>query len=323
MDTLVVLDRESTIEQDTTLAILGVDIVVLGAVGSDGGNTRTVLVDGPVLAAVGIGHETLEESVAGVPVGGEVAVSVGEVTGVNVLGKTRLLVCTDCVALLAVDVLGSEVVCVNGTHDVETVTVISGDEDESLLEAVGLVELPDGGLDGVVELEELTEGTVVVENVHHLVDGSSLGHEEPTSVTRASLKDVNGLEGHLLETGLVESGLLVTSGRKSLVQVLAVDVAVKPLGHVGGGEDTESLLRALGSKHFGAVLDNGVASLAELVVVVLVLVCNTAERRVVELLSTTTEDDIDGSLGPGVVLDTVKEGINNSAVLGTGTGVSN
>lgn len=170
MHTLVVLNWESTVEQDATSTISGVDVKVLGSVGSLGRSARAILADGPVLASVGISHQTLEEGVAGVPVGGEVAVGVGQVASVDVLRKTRLLVGADGVTLLAVDVLGSEVVGVDGTHDIETVTVVSSDEDESLLEAVGAVQLGDGGLDGVVELKELTKSTVVVENVHHLVD---------------------------------------------------------------------------------------------------------------------------------------------------------
>lgn len=279
--------------------------------------------DGPVLAAVGVGHEALEQGVAGVPVGGEVAVSVSQVAGVDVLGETGLLVDADGVALLAVDVLRGEVVGVDGAHDVEAVAVVGGDEDEGLLEAGGLVEMGDGGFDGVVELEEFAEGAVVVEDVHHLVDGGGLGHEEPTFLARASLEDVNGLDGHLLEAGLVERRLLVTGRRERLVQVGAVDVAVEPLGHVGDSEDTESLLGVLGRQKSSAVLYDGVVGLLELLVVVLVLVGDATERGRVELLSTTAKDDIDGSLGPGVVSDTVEEGVDNSSVLATLTGVGN
>jgi hypothetical protein len=322
VDTLVVLNWEGTVEQDAARGVCWVDIVVGGAVCSLGRHTRSVLVDGPVLAAVGVGHQTLEEGVAGVPVGWEVAVGVGQIAGVDVLRETRLLVGTDGITLLAVDVLGSEVGGINGTHDIETVTVVSGDEDKSLLEAVGFVEVLDGGLDSVVKLEQFTESTVIVKDMHHLVDRRCLAHQEPTILTRACLKDINGLEGHLLETGLVESGSLVTSRGERLVQVLAVDVTVQPLSHVGGAEDTQGLLCYRGGEHGSAVQEDLVALLGELGVVILALVCDTSERRRIELLGTTTEDDINGSLGPGVVLDTVEESVDNSSILRSRTGMS-
>jgi hypothetical protein len=229
---------------------------------------------------------------------------------------------------------------VDGAHDVEAVAVVSGNQDKSLLQAVGAVELGNGGLDGVVELEEFTKSTVVVEDVHHLINGSSLRHEEETLVAGAGLENVDGLKGHVLEAGLVESRGLVTSGRERLVQVLTVDVAIEPLGHVGGGEDSKSLLCVRGRKHGSAVLDDLVVRLGELIEVVLALVSDTTERRRVELFSATSEDDINGNVCPGVVLNTVKEGVDNCAVplsevsdvfknkeglnvLGTGTSVSN
>lgn len=94
-------------------------------------------------------------------------------------------------------------------------------------------------------------------------------HEEPSLLTGASLKDVDSLEGHILETGLVKSRLLVSSGRERLVQVLLVHVAVEPLGHVAVGEDTKSLLRVRGRHERSAVLDDLVALFRELIVVVL------------------------------------------------------
>ena len=317
VDALIVLNGKCTVESDTN-GLFGIDVEVLITLDLlSGGDTRARFADRPVLATVGVGHQTLEESVTRVPGGRKVAVGVGQVTGVGVLGETGALVDTDGLAALAVGVLSGEVVGIDRAHNVEAVTVVSGDENEGLLKAVGRVELGDGGLDSVVELEELTKSAVVVENVHHLVDGGSLGHEEPTLVARASLKDVNGLKSHLLETRLVKSGLLVTSRGERLVQVLAVDVAVEPLGHVGGGEDTKGFLVVVGRQQSSAVLDDLVILLGELLVVVLALVGDTTKRGRVELLSTTTEDNINGDVSPGVVLDTVQVGVDNSTVLST------
>lgn len=232
-----------------------------------------------------------------------------------------MLVDADCVAFLTVDVLRGEVVCVDGAHDVEAVAVVGGDEDEGLLEGVRFLEVRDGGFDGVVEFKEFAERAIVIEHVHHLVNGGGFRHEEVALVAGAGLEDVNGLEGHFLETGLVEGGLFVTGGRERLVEVLAVDVAVEPFGHIGGSENTESLVLGVGSLQSGAVLDDLVVLLGELVEVVLALICLSTKRRRIELLSTTAEENIDGYIGPSVVLNTVEVGVNNSLVLATRPGM--
>ena len=92
-------------------------------------------------------------------------------------------------------------------------------------------------------LVDLGSGIVVVAGV---VNTRTFNHEEETLVLTTGAEDVNGLEGHVLETGLIKSRLLVTSGGERLVQILALDVAVEPLGHVGGGEDTKSLVLIAG-----------------------------------------------------------------------------
>jgi hypothetical protein len=75
--TLVIADRECTVEQDAASAVFGVHVVIGGAIGGASRHARTVLVDRPVFTSVRISHQTLEECVTGVPVGGEIAVSVG------------------------------------------------------------------------------------------------------------------------------------------------------------------------------------------------------------------------------------------------------
>ena len=93
---------------------------------------------------------------------GSDSLSVGKVAGVDVLRCTGVLVHANGITLLTVILLLVQVLGVNGTHDIETVTVISSDDDEGVLELADLLEVRDGGADSVVELEKLTEGTVVV-----------------------------------------------------------------------------------------------------------------------------------------------------------------
>lgn len=66
-----------------------------------------------VLAAVGIGADTLCERVPGIPVRGEVAVAELQVAGVDVLALARALVWTDGRALGAVVLLRVEVLRVD------------------------------------------------------------------------------------------------------------------------------------------------------------------------------------------------------------------
>jgi hypothetical protein len=55
------------------------------------------------------------------------------------------------------------------------------------------------------------------------------------------VEDVDGLEGHLLETGEVRGcGLLARGVVGEFLEVVLVDVTVEPDGQVGRGEDTEA-----------------------------------------------------------------------------------
>jgi hypothetical protein len=77
------------------------------------------------LATVRVGYQTIEEGVAITLVGLEVTVCVCQVASIDVLLQTTVLVGTNSIAFLTVDVLCCEVLCVDGTHDVETVAVVS------------------------------------------------------------------------------------------------------------------------------------------------------------------------------------------------------
>lgn len=199
--------------------------------------------------------------------------------------------------------------------------MIGRDEDEGLVADAELLELLDGGADGIVHLEKLTEGTVVVKSVHLLVDGGTLGHEEETLATTTLVEDFDGLEGHLLEAGNVSGGAVLASGIVlELLDVVLVDVAVQPDGEVALAEDTEGGLADVGGLEGSVVQADGVALLGKLLVVVQSLVGALAGE---ELLSTATEEDVGATLvGPGVVGDTVEGLVNESTVLGTATAVA-
>lgn len=106
-----------------------------------------------------------------------------------------------------------------------------------------------------------------------------------------------------------------------MVEVVTVDIAVEPLGHIGGGEDTESLFLVAGREQSSAVLNDLIVLRGKLIIVVLVLIRDTSKFRRVELLGATTENDIERNVCPSVVLDTIEVGIDDSSILATETGV--
>jgi hypothetical protein len=291
--TLVGASRQSAVGHEAVDIVGRVDEVVIAGEAGDvpGGSARTIAVDLVVLTNVGVGTEALCQSVARVPVGREERVSIAEVAGTGVLALAGLLVDTDSVALGAVVSLGVAILGVVVAENVEAVTVVSSDNDESVLELADLLKVLHGSLDGVIKLEEFAQSAVIVKRVHLLVNGRSLRHEEPTLVTvglGTSVKNVDGLEGHLLEARLVESIIATAVGAVLRSdQVVSVDVPVEPLLHVAGGEDTKSALGVGGSLELSVVGDKRVACLGEDVVVVQVLVSLAAELRAAELLSTT------------------------------------
>jgi hypothetical protein len=189
-------------------------------------------VDLVVLAVIWIGTKALSEGVARIPVGWEVGVTIREISSVDILRKTRFLVCADGISLDTGILVSVEVLGISAAEHIETVAVISSHNDQSVLSLANFLKLSHSCLDGVIELEQLTQGTIVVQDVHLLVDGGGLGHEKPTSVaigSSASVENIDGLESHLLETRLV-SGVIARAIRSILAaaQVLGVDIAVKP-----------------------------------------------------------------------------------------------
>lgn len=203
----------------------------------------------------------------------------------------------------------------------ETVAVVSRDEDKSLITDTELLELLNGGADGVVHLQEITKSAVVVELMHLLVNGSTLRHEEETLLLTTLGENLDGLDSHLLEAGNVGGGAVAAGGVVlELLEVVGVDVAVQPDGQVALGENTESTLADVDVVQGSLVQADSVALVGKLLVVVLALVGVLAG---VELLGTATEEDVGAVLlGPGVVGDAIESLVNQRTVLGTATGVA-
>ena len=200
-------------------------------------------------------------------------------------------------------------------------TVVSRDDDKGLVEDVKLLELLNGSTDSVVKLKKVAESTIVVKSVHLLVDGGSLRHEEETLVLTTGAEDVNGLEGHVLETRQITSSSLRASGvvLKAL-DVVGVNVAVEPDRKVALAEDTESTLAVVSLKERGLVVRDSVALLLVLLVVVLALVGTLSSN---EVLGTATEENI-GTLvlGPAVVAVSVEVLVDQRTVLASETSVT-
>ena len=338
VDTLAVVGADGTVDNETIRGILGVDIVVT-VLELNGGCTG-LLVNLVVLSVVGHGTDTTGDGVSGLPVGGEVgAGAVVDTLGLlGVLRLAGLLVDTNGAALGTIILLLGEVLSVGrtpntaivsklilyirwGNNLLKTVTVVSRDDDKSLVEDVKLLELLDGSTDSVIKFKKVAESTVVIKSVHLLVDGGSLRHEEEPLVLTTGAEDVNGLESHVLETGQVTSSSLRASGvvLKAL-DVVGVNVAVEPDRKVALAEDTESTLAVISLEERGLVVRDSVALLLVLLVVVLALVGTLSSN---EVLSTATEENI-GTLvlGPAVVAVSVEILVDQRTVLASETSVT-
>ena len=200
-------------------------------------------------------------------------------------------------------------------------TVVSRDNNESLLEDTKLLQLVNGSANGIIKLQQVTKSTVVIKSMHLLIDRSSLRHEEETLVATTVVQNLNSLESHILKTRQV-IGVAVSTSRVVLqtLEVISVDITVQPHGQVALAEDTEGLLLGVSGKERGLIQADGVALLGELGVVVLALVRALAGN---ELLGTSAEVDVGAGLsGPGVVVDAVEGLLDQRAVFGTAAGVA-
>ena len=199
--------------------------------------------------------------------------------------------------------------------------VVSRNKDKSILENVKLLELVNGGADSVVELKKITQGAVIVKSVHLLINRGSLGHEEEALVATTVVKNLDSLEGHVLEAREVKSRFLAAHGVVlEVLEVVRVDVAVEPDGHGALAEDTESFLAGVEGVEGGLVGAYAVALVGKLLIVVLAQVGALAG---VELLSTTAKEDVGTTVvGPAVVGNTVEGLVNERTVLATATSVA-
>lgn len=199
--------------------------------------------------------------------------------------------------------------------------MVSSDNDQSLVQDAKLLKLVNSSADGIVKLKEVAKGTVVVEKMHLLIDGGTLGHEEEALVRATVVQDVNSLEGHILEAREISSITLSTMGvvLKTL-GVVGVDVTVEPDGKVALAEDTESLLLGISGGEASLVVADGVALLLKLGKVVLALVRTLTSQ---EVLGTATKEDIGTVLlGPAVVGHSVESLVNERTVLASETSVA-
>ena len=320
VDALVLIGRKGSVDQEAADSILVACVHGLVATFFRRG-TRAVLVDLVVLTVIREGNGTGVKGVARVPAGREVnTLRVTESIGTSnsVLRQTRVLVDADSTALVTVVLLFLEINSVDSTGDIETVTVVSSDNDKRVFERTELLELLNGGADSVVKLKELTEGAVVVKSVHLLVNAGGLGHQEPTFVATTAVEDVNGLESHVLEAGQI---LGVTAGSIGVVglllEVRLVDVTVQPSGQVGNREKTKSTVLVGGGFKRGLVQAKAVTLFGEQLVVI--------ARGILageEVLSTGTEKNIRAvEISPGVVSDALEESADNVVIFTAKTGV--
>ena len=199
--------------------------------------------------------------------------------------------------------------------------VVGRDDNQGLVQDAHLLQLGNGGADGVVQLEQVAEGAVVVERVHLLVDRGGLRHEEEALLAAALVQDVDGLERHLLLAGQVRGRALAARGVVlERGQVVGVDVAVKPHRKVTPAENAQRLLVIRGRQQGRLVPADRVALLGELGVVVLAVQRPGAGD---ELLGATAEVGVGAvGLGPRVVADAVERLVNQDAVLATAAGVA-
>lgn len=200
-------------------------------------------------------------------------------------------------------------------------TVVSGDEDQSLVTDSELLELLDGRGDGVVHFKEITQGAVIVKSMHLLVNGSTLRHEEEPLLLATRSENLDSFDGHLLEARNISSrAVFARRVVGQILDVVLVHVAVQPDGKVALAKDTESRLAVVGSLEGSVVEADGVALLGKLLIIILALVRALAGD---ELLGAAAKEDVGALIGsPGPVGDTVESLINESAVLGTLAGVA-
>lgn len=240
MDTLSGTDGQSSVSQETLRLVPRPGNVVI----SGGGRvSRRVPRSSGVhfigLSNVGVSCKPGSKGVSGVPLDGEVGVVTDNDSLVLrsrslrnlVFRVTRVLVGSDSIPLCSVGGGDLQVLGVTGSKDIETVAVIGGNDDQSVFELADFLQVLNGLSNSVIEFQQFTQSSVVVQDVEHLVDGRGFRHHEETLVLGVScLQDVDSLDGHLGKARLVQSRSGVVDERRdsAVLQVLSVNISVEP-----------------------------------------------------------------------------------------------
>jgi hypothetical protein len=128
------------------------------------------------------------------------------------------------------------------------------------------------------------------------------------------MENVNGFEGHLLETRLVVSAAS-TLGSDGKVEGVLVDVLVQPSRDVAAGEETESTLSVVKRLKLGVVVSDLVPVRCPSLELRNVAIARTSE----EVFRTSTKEEVDTLPGePGKVAGhTVEVLLDDCGVLGS------
>lgn len=240
MDTLSGADGQSSVRQEAFRLVPWPGHVVISGGGRVGGRVPgSSSVDCVGLLHIRVGREAGSKGVSRVPLDGEVGVFTdndslvfrSRALGDLILGVTRVLVGSDSIPLRSVRGGDLQVLGVTRAEDIEAVTVIGSDDNQSFIEFTDLFQVLDGLSNSVIELQQFTQGSVVVQNVEHLVDRSGFRHHEEALVFGVPcLEDIDSLDGHFSETRLVQSGTGGVDKRRdgAVFQVLGIDVSVEP-----------------------------------------------------------------------------------------------
>ena len=135
-----------------------------------------------ILTMIWVCSKSLSKSIARVPVGRKIGISVFQVACVNILTETAVLVSTNGIPLHTRIVVSIEVFGIDITEHIEAMAVVGSHDNESILKFSNLTEMIDSGFDSVVKLEEFAKSSIVVERVHLFIDRGRFGHDEPTGI---------------------------------------------------------------------------------------------------------------------------------------------
>jgi hypothetical protein len=163
VNTLTLGYIEITSHGESLGVVLGVEEVTTLVL--DTGDSLVVVVDGEIFSLVGESSVSVGDSVSRVPSYWEsltlrrikdfVGSGVG-VVGNGVGGETGFSVHTNGASLGSIIVLGVEVFSIGTSINVESVSVVGGNENQGLFEETELFKMGNGSSDSIVKLEEIS-----------------------------------------------------------------------------------------------------------------------------------------------------------------------